>query len=61
MKPSLLDPVALLTDRPAQGLSRAQVGTAVEHLDDETMLVSDRFAMLRRHLVDAEIRAAKFA
>ena len=38
-KPSLLDAVALLTDLPAQRLLRGQVGTVVEQLDNETLLV----------------------
>jgi hypothetical protein len=38
-RPSLLDVVALLTDLPAQGLARGQVGTIVEQLDDKTLLV----------------------
>ena len=37
--PSLSDVVALLTDIPAQRLARGQVGTIVEHLDEETSLV----------------------
>ena len=37
--PSLLDVVALLTDLPPKGLARGQVGTIVEQLDDETLLV----------------------
>ena len=37
--PRALDVVALLADRPAQGLTRGQVGTAVEQLDDKTWLV----------------------
>jgi hypothetical protein len=37
--PTLLDLVALLTDLPAQGLARGQVGTIVEQLDDKTALV----------------------
>jgi hypothetical protein len=37
--PSLLDVVALLTDLPAQRLARGQVGTIVEQLHDETVLV----------------------
>jgi hypothetical protein len=37
--PSVLDVVALLTDLPAQGLARGQVGTIVEQLDDRTLLV----------------------
>jgi Domain of unknown function (DUF4926) len=37
--PSVLDVVALLTDLPAQNLTRGQVGTAVEQLDDKTWLV----------------------
>src|SRR5208282_4106661 len=36
---SVLDVVALLTDLPAAGLARGQVGTIVEHLDDRTLLV----------------------
>ena len=38
-RPSLLDVVALLTDLPAQRLARGQVGTIVEQLDDQTLLV----------------------
>jgi hypothetical protein len=38
-EPSLLDVVALLTELPAEGLARGQVGTIVEQLDDETSLV----------------------
>ena len=38
-KPSVLDVVALLTALPAQQLARGQVGTIVEELDDETLLV----------------------
>lgn len=38
-RPSLLDVVALLTDLPAQRLARGQVGTIVEQLDDNTLLV----------------------
>jgi hypothetical protein len=34
-----LGAVALLTDVPAQELARGQVGTIVEELDDETLLV----------------------
>jgi Domain of unknown function (DUF4926) len=37
--PSLLDVVALLTDHPAEGLARGQVGTVVEQLDDRDLLV----------------------
>jgi hypothetical protein len=37
--PSLLDVVALLTDLPAQRLARGQVGTVVEKLEDQTLLV----------------------
>ena len=37
--PSVLDAVALLTDLPAQQLTRGQVGTVVEQLDDKTLLV----------------------
>jgi len=38
-RPFLLDVVALLTDLPAQGLARGQVGTIVDQLDDTTSLV----------------------
>ena len=38
-RPSLLDPVALLTGRPENGLASGQVGTVVEALDTETFLV----------------------
>lgn len=37
--PSTLDVVALLTDLPSQRLTRGQVGTIVEQLDDKTLLV----------------------
>ena len=37
--PSLLDAVALLTDVPARGLARGQVGTVVENLGDDCALV----------------------
>jgi hypothetical protein len=37
--PSLLDVVALLTDRPAHRLARGQVGTVVEQLGDKSWLV----------------------
>jgi hypothetical protein len=37
--PSVLDVVALLVDLPVERLSRGQVGTIVEHLDDRTLLV----------------------
>ncbi len=35
----ILDVVALLCDLPGRGLLRGQVGTIVEHLDDETFEV----------------------
>jgi hypothetical protein len=38
-RPSVLDVVALLTDLPTQRLARGQVGTIVEQLDDQTVLV----------------------
>ena len=38
-EPSLLDAVALLRDFPTQRLSRGQVGTVVEQLDDQILLV----------------------
>ena len=38
-EPSLLDVVALLADIPAHRLARGQVGTIVEPLDDDTVLV----------------------
>ena len=38
-EPSLLDVVALLADIPAHRLARGQVGTVVEPLDDDTVLV----------------------
>jgi len=37
--PAPHDVVALLTECPTQGLSRGQVGTVVETLDDKTVLV----------------------
>ena len=37
--PSLLDVVALLTDIPALGLARGQVGTVLERLDGKASLV----------------------
>jgi Domain of unknown function (DUF4926) len=36
---SVLDVVALLEDRPADGLARGQVGTVVEVLDPSSVLV----------------------
>jgi Domain of unknown function (DUF4926) len=38
-RPSLLDVVALLTDLPTPRLARGQVGTIVEELDEQTLLV----------------------
>ena len=38
-RPDVPDVVALLADLPAQGLSRGQVGTVVEPLDEGTVLV----------------------
>ncbi len=38
-EPDLLDAVALLVDTAADGLTRGQVGTIVEPLDDATVLV----------------------
>ena len=38
-KPSLLDVVALLTDVPTQQLARGQVGTVVEELGGEILVV----------------------
>jgi hypothetical protein len=38
-EPAELDVVALLADIPEQGLARGQVGTIVEQLDAETVLV----------------------
>ena len=38
-KPSELDVVALLTDLPAAGLARGQVGTVVDLSDESTALV----------------------
>ena len=38
-QPSVLDVVALLTDRAAEGLARGQVGTVVEALNDAKVLV----------------------
>ena len=37
--PSLLDLVALLSDIPERQLIRGQVGTVIEQLDHETLLV----------------------
>jgi len=37
--PSTLDVVALLNDVPAERLARGQVGTVVEQLDEQTVLV----------------------
>jgi len=39
LEPRLLDAVALLADVPAHRLSRGQVGTVVELLDETTSLV----------------------
>lgn len=38
-RPSLLDVVALLCDLPAYRLARGQVGTIVEQLDADTVLI----------------------
>jgi Domain of unknown function (DUF4926) len=38
-QPALLDAVALLSDLSEPGLARGQVGTVVEILDDDTVLV----------------------
>lgn len=38
-RPSLLDVVALLSDRPADSLARGQVGTVIETLNGSTTLV----------------------
>jgi Domain of unknown function (DUF4926) len=38
-RPSLLDVVALLVDVPSASLARGQVGTVVEQLGRDTMLV----------------------
>jgi len=38
-EPSLLDVVALLADRPTEALTRGQVGTVVETLQEESVLV----------------------
>ncbi len=38
-RPAILDVVALLADMPPQNLTRGQVGTVVEALDDDTVLV----------------------
>ncbi len=38
-RPSVLNVVALLADRPAERLARGQVGTVVELLDESTALV----------------------
>jgi uncharacterized protein DUF4926 len=38
-KPALLDVVALLTDVAAQRLARGHVGTVVEEIDNEILLV----------------------
>ncbi len=38
-RPAVLDVVALLTDVPAEGLARGQVGTVVEALDEKAVLV----------------------
>jgi len=37
--PAILDVVALLTDHPAEGLVRGQVGTLLEHLNHEACIV----------------------
>jgi hypothetical protein len=38
-QPAVLDAVALLADMPAAGLARGQVGTVVESLDQDAVLV----------------------
>jgi hypothetical protein len=37
--PALLNVVALLTDLPSAGLTRGQVGTVVDRLDNKSVLV----------------------
>lgn len=37
--PAILDIVALLSDLPEQHLTRGQVGTVIELIDDQTLLV----------------------
>jgi hypothetical protein len=37
--PAVLDVVALLAERPTEGLARGQVGTVLELLDQDTALV----------------------
>jgi hypothetical protein len=39
LRPAALDAVALLADRPAEGLARGQVGTVVEALNAAILLV----------------------
>jgi hypothetical protein len=38
-RPAVLDVVALLADAPAEGLARGQVGTVVESLGEDVVLV----------------------
>lgn len=38
-QPKLLDVVALLDDRQGEGVARGQVGTVVEELDEQSVLV----------------------
>jgi len=56
-KPSLLDVVALLTDIPAQRLARGQVGTVVDEVDSETLLVEFSDDQGRAYAVTPCLRA----
>lgn len=50
-RPSLQDIVALLTDLPAQQLTRGQVGTVVQELDHRTLLVEFSYDQGRAYAV----------
>ena len=52
-KPALLDVVALLSDLPAEHVSRGQVGTVVERLDAQTLLVEFNDAQGRAYAIVA--------
>jgi hypothetical protein len=55
--PSLLDVVALLIDLPAHRLARGQVGSIVELLDEETVLVEFSDEQGRAHAITPCLRS----
>jgi Domain of unknown function (DUF4926) len=58
--PSVLDVVALLSNVPAEGLARGQVGTIVERLDEKTSLVEFSDAQGRAYAMVPRAQAELF-